>query len=247
MRPRIYTNPDGSPRVCQSESEWNAQEYCSAKCGAQTRRKPRPPKPSSWRSVRIHSAKKWRECCGREFRPWIKLDATGKMISYLHEHLWRKQRFCSISCAKKAENAMWIPGVRARVSQTLKQRGHAPVARGGNGKLTMPQIRLLTILGPPWCPELVVSTGRPRPFGLPKNVKIDLAHPQKKITIELDGPSHQSPRKREADKRKVSYLLRNGWCVLRLSNAKALWLCSICKSQDTLLTMLAEYLHTTVT
>ncbi|MBC7336642.1 MAG: DUF559 domain-containing protein, partial [Clostridia bacterium] len=65
--------------------------------------------------------------------------------------------------------------------------------------------------------------------------------------IELDGPSHQSPRKREADKRKVSYLLRNGWCVLRLSNAKALWLCSICKSQDTLLTMLAEYLHTTVT
>jgi len=248
MRPRIYTNPDGTPRVCQSESEWNAQEYCSAKCGAQTRRKPRsprPPKPSSWRSVRIHSAKKWCECCGHEFRPGIKRDATGKMISYMREYLWRKQRFCSISCAKKAENAMWIPGVRARVSQTLKQRRYAPVERGGNGKLTTPQVRLLKRLGPQWCPELPVPTGHPRPFGLPKSVKIDLAHPEKKIAIELDGPSHQSPMKREADKRKVAFLLLNGWCVLRLSNAKALWLCSTCRSRDILLTTLAEFLHTT--
>ncbi|NLE59574.1 MAG: DUF559 domain-containing protein [Planctomycetes bacterium] len=171
----------------------------------------------------------------------------GNVIGYLREKDWRRQRFCSISCAKMVENAMWIPGVREQVSRTLKAIGHAPLERGGNGQFTAPQIQLLEKLGPQWQPELTVPVGHPRPPGLPKNLKIDIGHRERKIAIELDGQSHRTATTREADKQKVAFLLRNGWCVLRLSNAKALWLCSICKSRDTLLTMLAEYLHTTAT
>ncbi|GAB6184582.1 hypothetical protein JCM17478_37580 [Thermopirellula anaerolimosa] len=170
----------------------------------------------------------------------------GKLISYMREKDWRRQRFCSISCAKKVENAMWIPGVRERLRRTLKEIGHAPVERGGNGRLTTPQVQLLKILGPEWQAEVTVSVGHPRPPGLPKNLKIDIAHLEKKIAIELDGISHRTLATHNADKRKTAVLLRNGWCVLRLSNAKALWLCSICKSRDTLLTTLAGFLHTTV-
>lgn len=82
---------------------------------------------------------------------------------------------------------------------------------------------------------------------MPKNIKLDIANPNLKIAIEIDGNSHAMIRKRKADKKKVEFLLRKGWSVLHLSNAKSLWLCSTCKSKDTLLTTLMMYLHITVT
>lgn len=170
----------------------------------------------------------------------------GNVVRSMREKDWRRQRFCSISCAKKVENAMHFPRTRERISRTLKAIGHAPRKRGGNGQLTVPQIQLLEKLGAEWQAELTVPTGPLRPPGTPKNFKIDIAHREKKIAIELDGQSHRTTGIRKADRQKVAFLLRNGWCVLRLSNAKALWLCSTCKSRDTLLTMLAEYLRTTV-
>jgi len=68
-----------------------------------------------------------------------------------------------------------------------------------------------------------------------------------RVRIELDGPSHGAPGNRRADQRQMAFLLRNGWRVLRISNAKALSLCSTCRSADTLLTTLMEFLHTTAT
>ena len=142
---------------------------------------------------------------------------------------------------------MWIPGVREQVSRTLKELGYAPIHRGGNGQLTEPQIQMLLQLGAGWYPEWVVPTGHLRPDGIPKHLKIDIANPEEKIAIELDGVSHHTYKKRRADKRKVAFLLRKGWSVLHLSNAKALSLCSTCKSRDTLLTTLMGFLHITVT
>lgn len=250
MRPKIYRHPDGSPKSCLAETEWNAIRYCSPKCGAQKRKKPpvyRPPQTPPWRSQRIQMAHKQCLCCGNTFRPRFTVAPDGTIQHAMKEYLWKRQRFCSISCAKKVENPMWIPQVKEKVCQTLKASGHGPVLRGGNGHLTEPQQLLLKRLKKDWYPEYVVVTDRPRPKGMPKNIKLDIANPHLQIAIEIDGNSHATISRRKADKRQMEFLLRKGWSVLRLSNAKALQLCSIYKSKDTLLTTLMGYLHITAT
>ena len=202
-------------------------------------------KQTPWKSARLFSAKKICKCCGNIFRPWIKKNPDGTIKSHMKESLWIKQKYCSISCSKKAENAMWLPETKQKVSQSMKEKGHRPSQRGGNGKLTLPQIQLLKALGPDWQAEYVFVTARPRPKGIPKNIKIDLANPEMKIAIELDGRSHALEKIRKSDKKQIQQLLHKGWSVLRLSNAKALSLCSTCKSRTTLLTTLREYLHIT--
>jgi hypothetical protein len=136
---------------------------------------------------------------------------------------------------------------RNKVSMTHKTHGIKPRFRGGNGKLTLPQIKMLDILGPDWNAEHVIVTQRPRPRGVAKNYKIDVANPALKIAIELDGRTHAMHKIREADQKQTQYLLSIGWCVLRLSNATGVYLCTICKSKDILLTTLMEYLHTNAT
>jgi len=250
MQPRVYRSHSGALLRCISETEWNQKMYCSAKCGAQKRRKFRPPRARAaapWRSARIHSARKICLCCGGVFRPWIKTDRHGNMVSYQKEGDWKRQRFCSISCAKKVENAMLRPAVREKLSRTLRKIGHAPPCRGGNGKLTAPQKQMLHRLGPGWQAEFAVPTRRPRTKGAPTCIKLDIVNPKLRIGIELDGPSHRTLRGRESDQRQMAFLLRNGWRILRISNAKALCLSSTCKSADTLLTTLLGFLHTTVT
>jgi hypothetical protein len=141
---------------------------------------------------------------------------------------------------------MWIPGVRENVRQTHQRRGVQPTFRGGNGQLTRPQEQLLEKLGTGWFAEYVITTDRPRPKGMPKNYKLDIANPSQKIAIELDGVSHGMIARREEDKRETAFLLSRGWRVLRISNVKAQLLCSTCKSRGILRTTLMEFLHTTV-
>lgn len=247
IRPAIYRNPDGTLKSCTDEKKWNAKMYCSKTCNCKARigRPQTESSPGPWKSVRIFTASKTCECCGTIFRPWIKRDNTGGVVSYMKEKEWKRQRFCSISCSKKAENAMWIPSVREKVRQTHQRRGVQPQVRGGNGQLTKPQKQLLEKLGRGWVAEYVVTTDRPRPKRMPNNYKLDLANPSQKIAIELDGISHTTINRREQDKRETAFLLSRGWRVLRISNAKAQFLCSTCKSQDTLRTMLMAFLHTT--
>jgi DNA repair protein RadD len=117
-----------------------------------------------------------------------------------------KQRFCSISCSKIHSNCTQALDVREKISRTMKARGHSPRIRGGNGKLTRPQKRLLKLLGASWVAEYVVPVPNYQSHSLPKNLKIDIAHPELMIAIELDGPSHQSPQRRQQDSQKTVYL-----------------------------------------
>jgi hypothetical protein len=158
-----------------------------------------------------------------------------------------KQRFCSISCSKIHSNCTQAPEVREQISRTMKARGHSPCIRGGNGKLTGPQKRLLRRLGAGWIAEHSVPVPGYQSHALPKNLKIDVAHPERMIAIELDGPSHQSPRRRRQDSQKTVYLAQNGWSVFRITNQRADELSSTCMSPDILLTSLMEPLSTTVT
>jgi len=199
-----------------------------------------------WKSVRWLLASRVCECCGKTFHPWSKRKADGS-LSVQKEKLWMKQRFCSISCSKIHSNCMQSPEVCEKVSHTMKARGHAPRIRGGNGQLAKHQKRLMDRLGAEWVAEHVIPIPNHSAYSLPKNLKIDIANPRLMIAIELDGHSHQSPKRRLQDSRKTLFLARNGWCVFRITNQRAEELSSTCTSPDILLTSLMEPLSTTAT
>jgi len=113
-------------------------------------------------------------------------------------------------------NPMERPEVRKKVSQTLRAMHHGPPERGGNGRgLTLPQQTLLDAIGPTWLAEFIVPLG-PRTPGYPSHYKLDLANPERRIGIEVDGNSHYS--RRALDTKKDARLASLGWIVLRFWN-----------------------------
>ena len=112
---------------------------------------------------------------------------------------------------------------RQSMSSTLRRIGHRPRVQGGNGRgLTVPQQRLLDALPSGWVAEHVCPTGARIKGGPPTHYKIDLAHPDKMIAVEIDGGSHLSRKRQEADRRKDRWLSSHGWSVLRFSNREVL-------------------------
>ena len=95
-------------------------------------------------------------------------------------------------------------------------------------------------LGDGWKPELAVNVwqGERKP-GIPSHYKIDIAHPEMMIAIEVDGGSHCPLERQEQDRRKDAFLSGQGWSVLRVSNEKALSLSTTCTSADILRTLRA--------
>lgn len=92
--------------------------------------------------------------------------------------------------------------------------------KGGNGKgPSVPQQLLWEALGEGWEIEHVVKTGDAPQFGRgdrPSHYKIDLANPEKRIAVEIDGPSHRGHE--ETDRKKETFLSETGWTVFRYSN-----------------------------
>jgi len=194
---------------------------------------------SPWRSVRGLLASKACACCGKQFFPRIK-EINGKKVAMLQEEHWNAQVACSISCAKKLANPMSKEEVRRKVSAKLREIRHKPIKRGGNGQLLpLPQLALLHALGVGWESEYAVATKmRHLKTGYPTCYKLDLACPEKKIGIELDGGSHCSLERRAQDLKKTEFFISQGWSIYRVSNARALNLYSTFTSTDILLTSL---------
>lgn len=242
FRPKIYRDARGNPIKCEVESLWNRHVYCSQECQWKGRRKPKPPKPpkpdrqpnlSTWKE-QAKTAKKICPCCGTEFRPRFYGERP------VGRGLWNRQRFCSIRCAKLTENPAFENADRK--SGWIPQR-----KKGGNGRgMPESQKRMLEILSDLAVAELpIVTTTEQRECGLPHALKPDVAIPSLKLAVELDGKSHRCFKVRDADKRKNLALVELGWSVLRLSNSRALWLCSTCKSREALLTSLTAFSSTT--
>lgn len=109
---------------------------------------------------------------------------------------------------------MFKPEIRKKVSDTLKSIGHKPVIQGGNGRgPTRHEALMLKLLGQSWLWNYVIILNR-HPY------KIDLANPDLKIAIEVDGPSHGSMKVKLADRKKVAWLEELGWKVLRFKNSE---------------------------
>lgn len=111
-------------------------------------------------------------------------------------------------------NPMHNHGVRVKVSTALKGRPF-PTKRGGNGAaLTAPQQALLAML-PGWVAEYSVPGAGVSTW---RCVTVDLALPEKKWAVEVDGPSHNTLKQQSRDMKKASLLNKCGWTLLRIKN-----------------------------
>jgi hypothetical protein len=132
------------------------------------------------------------------------------------------------------------PAVREKISRTLKAMHHGPSERGGNGRgLTLPQQTLMDTLGRTWIAEFSLSLG-PRTPGYPTHYKLDLANPERRIGIEVDGFSHRS--RKILDEKKDAKLASLGWIVLRFLNQDILtWKTSGMPTASSISTTLAAH------
>ena len=116
-------------------------------------------------------------------------------------------------------NPFFWPETRAKIHKTLTEQNYSHL-RGGNGTgLTEPQALLQRRLK--WPAEYAVGV-KPWKPGYPRNYKVDLAEPELKLAIEIDGNSHYTKTVKEADRRKEAYLVSIGWQVLRFRNEEIL-------------------------
>jgi superfamily I DNA/RNA helicase len=91
--------------------------------------------------------------------------------------------------------------------------------QGGNGRpMSAPQQFLLEKLGEGWTEEYAISTKRMggRAEGYPTCYKVDIAHPDLQIAVEVDGESHRG--RRNQDEKKDKCLQQLGWHIIRVSN-----------------------------
>lgn len=88
---------------------------------------------------------------------------------------------------------------------------------GGNGKrLPMAHQLLADRLG--WPIEYPVGVTPARP-GYTRCYRVDLANPDRKIAVELDGASHRTAEQKARDAKKDAFLREQGWTVFRFWNS----------------------------
>jgi hypothetical protein len=144
----------------------------------------------------------------------------------LHCGIPCKVKYCTVQCHMKHRNpghlrktnGMFRQEVRDKVSAKLREMGHKPKIRGGNGTPQILATALLEQLGSSWVLEKAVPTGIAKGNGYPTCYKLDLAHRTLKLGVELDGSSHSALSRKEQDRKKDTLLQRKGWIVLRFSN-----------------------------
>lgn len=195
--------------------------FCTKACGYRNRDKNRKPKLTP-PAPRICAN------CGKLFA------ATGFKRTYATPSCSkacsseRKSKISSVVMAAtnrkyasermRLKNPMHDEATRSKMASTLREIGHRPLVRGGNGRPpTMPEQMLLEALaneGFVW--QFVVPTGKLP--GSPYHYKLDLAHPALKVCVEVDGASHLSFARKEQDARKEKFLVGQGWKVFRFTN-----------------------------
>ena len=120
-----------------------------------------------------------------------------------------------------AQNPMHNPETREKVSTTLQAMGHRPPVKGGNGQPEpLPQRMLRERLGPAWKTVRVGLSAEVRArFGTEaRHYEVDIANPDRRLGVEVDGVNHRARRVRERDKRKDEILAFLGWKIIRMTN-----------------------------
>lgn len=116
-------------------------------------------------------------------------------------------------------NPMFYAEVRQKAAEAVKRTGRFEHLTGGNGHVSPTEELLFSRLGPEWELSHTVPMGKgSRAQGLPGGYKIDLAYPELKLGIELDGKSHGTYKQIEKDRKKESALEERGWEIRRFKN-----------------------------
>ena len=124
----------------------------------------------------------------------------------------------------KKSNPSKNKNVQEKISSSLRSMGHKPPVRGGNGcGPTIPQ-RMMADALKELIPlmEYAVPTKVPRGNGYPTCYKLDIAIPEIKLGIEVDGNSHCPIERQKQDQKKDSLLATLGWTVLRFKNKQVM-------------------------
>jgi hypothetical protein len=107
------------------------------------------------------------------------------------------------------------PEVRERISASLRGKGFCG-ERGGNGQITPQQSTLAKRLGPGWEVEYPIPTGVSKWH----TALVDIANPDLRIAVEVDGASHKTKKQKNRDRRKEKMLRDVGWKILRFWNSQ---------------------------
>lgn len=108
--------------------------------------------------------------------------------------------------------------VREKISRSLLAIGHAPPIRRGNGWGPTKPEKILLDKFPEAKNNFPVKTGALSGSGFPACYKVDVAFPNIRLAVEVDGQSHRSPLGRERDNKRDRCLMGLGWNVLRFTN-----------------------------
>jgi len=218
------------------ESKRKNMKFCSRECGF----KGRAPRKDARKSVvlicgtckkefgsKVHGAK----FCSKEcvYKNQEMRTAASKRLRN-----WNIKNRKLISDRMSGENnPTKNPKVLAKIKATQIMNGSFyewKGERGGNGKLTKPQLMVCAMTG--WEPELVIKTASHLKIGerkkwcekqkIPHAYKVDVGNKDLKIAIEVDGKGHTNPKKIKIDQKKEKHLKRLGWRVLRFTNEEIL-------------------------
>jgi very-short-patch-repair endonuclease len=116
----------------------------------------------------------------------------------------------------KANNPMM--NAESKEKMRLSLIGRKLIHRGGNGKITTQQAMIRDATG--YVTEHSINTRDVRGLfqAIPNSYAVDLAIPDLKIAIEVDGKSHKREKWKLLDAKKELVLGALGWKVLRFWN-----------------------------
>jgi len=112
---------------------------------------------------------------------------------------------------KRSLKTKWTPEARKKLSDTKKRLGQTFVPSRGARKLKR-------VLGKDWILEYRVPTGR-------SNLRwhqVDIANPNCRMIIEVDGHSHTRPSQQRRDRFREWDLFQLGWTVIRVKEESVL-------------------------
>lgn len=133
-----------------------------------------------------------------------------------------------------------------KISATLRNIGHKPKIRGGNGTgPTEPEKLLLKMFpGTKW--NYPVKTGMRAGSGFPTCYKVDVAFLDIRLAIEADGSSHVPFVRKQKDLKKTQFLMGLGWTVLRFKNRMILEQTEMVRKQIEFTICMLKGIHPTV-
>lgn len=160
--------------------------------------------------------------CGKPFEHKTRKTCSPECQRLVSSKTMAKTNRKYASARMKERNPMHKPEIRELVRKRLKEIGHKPRIRGGNGKPSPKPVKLLLeCLGDGFIKELVILT-KAKDHGYPSCYKVDLGNRELMLAIEVDGNSHCLLSRQAQDQKKDRFLRSRGWTVLRFSNAEVM-------------------------